>query len=151
MIRLGTRLTLAAGLALLAAAGPAQAGDGCRRIHAEIDLSKGTIVGNFGLTGTVVFAGDSSTPPPATAPPGSSVFSGILTITTNRHGTLRLRETGMFSSRTGNPLGPVLSSWGDFLDGTDRYQGLSGDLFFIGERIDGVFLVDVSGELCHPE
>lgn len=153
MIRLGFRVTWLAGLALagLAVAGPARAGDGCRRIHAEIDLSKGTIVGNFGLTGTVVFTADSSSPPPATAPPGSSVFSGILNITTTRHGNLQLRETGMFSSRTGNPLGPVLSSWGDVLSGTDRYEGVTGDLFFIGRRLDGVFLVEVSGDLCRPE
>jgi len=51
----------------------------------------------------------------------------ILAITTARHGTLMLRETGMFSSRTGNPRGPVLSSWGDFLSGTERYEGMTGD------------------------
>ena len=126
-------------------------GDGghCRRIRAEIDLTNGTIEGNFGLDGTVAFVADSRGTVPTTAPPGSSVFSGILTITTSR-GNLLLRETGMFSSRTGNPNGPVLASWGDALSGTDRFTGVTGDLFFSGRRAGAIFLVAVSGELCRP-
>ena len=126
-------------------------GDGghCRRIRAEIDLTNGTIEGNFGLDGTVAFVADSRGTVPTTAPPGSSVFSGILTIATAR-GNLVLRETGMFSSRTGNPGGPVLASWGDALGGTDRFTGVTGDLFFSGRRAGAIFLVDVSGELCRP-
>ena len=121
----------------------------CRRIKAEIDLTHATIDGNFGLDGTVAFVGDSAGTAPATAPPGSSVFSGILTITTE-HGNLILRETGMFSSRTGNPAGPVLASWGETLSGTDRFAGVTGDLFFAGRRSGSIFLVDVSGTLCRP-
>ena len=121
----------------------------CRRIRAEIDLTHATIEGNFGLDGTVAFAADSNGTVPSTAPPGSSVFSGILTITTAR-GNLVLRETGMFSSRTGNPGGSVLASWGDALSGTDRFTGVTGDLFFSGRRAGAIFLVDVSGELCRP-
>lgn len=123
--------------------------DGCRRIRAEIDLTHATIEGNFGLDGTVAFAADSNGTVPSTAPPGSSVFSGILTITTAR-GNLVLRETGMFSSRTGNPGGSVLASWGDALSGTGRFTGTTGDLFFSGRRVGAIFLVDVSGQLCRP-
>jgi hypothetical protein len=124
-------------------------GDRCRRIRAEIDLTNGTIEGNFGLDGTVAFVGDSSGTAPPTAPGGSSVFSGILTVTTAR-GNLILRETGMFSSRTGNPGGPVLAAWGDALSGTQRFTGVTGELFFSGRRVGSIFLVDVSGQLCQP-
>jgi hypothetical protein len=127
---------------------PAHA-ENCKAIRAEIDLTNGTISGNFGLKGTVVFTADSSGTPPPTAPAGSSVFSGILEITTQR-GVLRVRETGMFSSRTGNPAGGVLSSWGDSMSGTGFYQGASGDLFFNGRRVDDLFLVEVTGEICRP-
>jgi hypothetical protein len=76
------------------------------------------------------------------------VFSGILTIATDQ-GVLTLRETGMVSSRTGNPRGPVLASWGETLGGTGRFDGVSGDLFFAGIRPPGqLFLVAVSGTLC---
>jgi hypothetical protein len=123
--------------------------DGCKNIRAQIDLSTGTIVGNFRLNGTVVFTADGSGTAPATAPAGSSVFSGPLVITT-AHGTLTIRETGMFSSRTGNPDGPVLVSWGDGPSGTGFFEGVTGDLFFIGRRVDGVLLVKVTGTLCRP-
>lgn len=130
--------------------GVALAGDDhCRRIHAEIDLTHGTIDGNFGLDGTVAFALESSGTAPATAPATSSVFSGILTITTAR-GNLVLRETGMSSSRTGNAAGTVLASWGETLSGTDRFTGVTGDLFFAGHRAGAIFLVDVTGQLCRP-
>ena len=75
------------------------------------------------------------------------MFSGILTITTD-HGVIELRETGMFSSRTGSPNGPVLASWGEALSGTDRYAGVSGDLFFAGLVVGEAFLVNVTGQLC---
>jgi hypothetical protein len=143
-IRFTIIMCLFAGVAAFA---PAAQADRCRKIRAEIDLSAGTIDGNFGLNGTVVFVADSSGTPPATAPAGSSVFSGILTITTDR-GVLEMRETGMFSNRTGNPGGPVLSSWGEVLSGTGRYQDVIGDVSFFGHIIDGAFLVDVTGELC---
>jgi hypothetical protein len=121
----------------------------CKTIRAEIDLTHGTISGNFGLNGTVVFTSDGTGTAPPTAPAGSSVFSGILEITSQR-GILRMRETGMFSSRTGNPAGPVLSSWGDSMSGTGFYQGATGDLFFSGRRVDDILLVEVSGEICRP-
>jgi len=133
--------------AFLWAAPPAHA-DGCHQVHAEINLGDLTIDGNFGLDGTVAFVADSSGTPPATAPAGSSVFSGILTITTRR-GVLELRETGMFSSRSDTSAGPVLSSWGDFLSGTGRYADVTGgELFFFGRNVGGVLIVDVEGELC---
>jgi hypothetical protein len=146
-IHLGIALTTAFSAALLSAT-PAHA-DGCKTIHAEIDLTHGTISGNFGLNGTVTFTSDGTGTAPPTAPAGTSVFSGILEITTKR-GVLSLRETGMFSSRTGNPAGSVLTSWGDGVSGTGFYQGASGDLFFSGRRVDDVFLVEVSGEICRP-
>jgi hypothetical protein len=123
--------------------------DNCRRIHAQIDLTHGTIEGNFGLNGTVAFVGDSSGTPPATAPANASVFSGLLTLST-AHGDLVLRETGMFSSRVGNPAGGIFASWGESLSGTQRFVGVTGDLFFAGRRAGSIFLVDVSGELCRP-
>ena len=141
-------VSLSAGM--VASAGAARAGDDddqCKRVRAEINLTTGTIEGNFGLDGTVAFTQDSPGTPPATAPPGSTVFSGILTITT-QHGVLTMRETGMFSSRTGNPAGPVLASWGETLSGTGRYTDVTGDLFFAGRRAGSAFLVDVNGELC---
>lgn len=138
-------------LGRVAVAGGDDEGDGdhCRRIRAEIDLTHGTIEGNFGLDGTVAFVRDSPGTAPVTAPPGSSVFSGILTVTTAR-GNLVVRETGMFSSRTGNPNGSVLASWGDALSGTGRFEGTTGDLFFSGRVAGDIFLVDVSGQLCRP-
>src|SRR6185295_9967417 len=102
-----------------------------------------------GLNGTVAFTADGSGTAAPTSPPGSSVFSGILEITTKK-GVLRLRETGMFSSRTGNPAGGVLASWGDSMSGTGFYQGVAGDLFFNGAPSDGIFLVEVTGRICKP-
>lgn len=131
---------------LLGATTSAQA-DACKNIHAEFDTATGTISGNFGLTGTATFSADSSGTPPATAPGGSSVFSGIFAVTTRR-GTLSFRETGMFSSRTGNPAGAVLSSWGEALSGTGSYQGVTGDLYFMGRIEEGVLIVDITGRLC---
>jgi hypothetical protein len=150
MMNVSHRITLVPALcaAALLFAPPARA-ENCKAIRAEIDLTHGTISGNFGLKGTVVFTADSSGTPPPTAPAGSSAFSGILEITTQR-GVLRMRETGMFSSRTGNPAGGVLSSWGDSMSGTGFYQGASGDLFFNGRRVDDIFLVEVTGEICRP-
>jgi hypothetical protein len=130
-----------------ALAAPALAGE-CHAVHAEIDLGAGTIAGNFGLVGTVAFASDGTGTAPPTAPPAASVFSGILTITTAR-GDLVLRETGMFSSRSGSPRGAVLASWGDFESGTGRYAGITGgDLFFVGTNAGGSLQLDVTGELC---
>jgi hypothetical protein len=128
-----------------------EAGDDdlCHRIHAQIDLTHATISGNFGLDGTVAFVSDSAGTAPATAPGGSSVFSGLLTIST-AHGNLVLRETGMFSGRTGNPRGSVLASWGDTQSGTQRFTGVTGELFFAGRVAGAIFLVDVSGQLCRP-
>jgi hypothetical protein len=146
-LHLGILLTAALSAALFSVT-PARA-DSCKTIHAEIDLTHGTISGNFGLNGTVSFTSDGTGSAPPTAPPGSSVFSGILQITTKR-GVLSLRETGMFSSRTGNPAGPVMASWGDGMSGTGSYLGATGDLFFNGRRVDDIFLVEVSGEICRP-
>src|SRR5262249_7574521 len=142
-------LCMLTGRAALADSEDDDDGNPCRQIRAEIDLTHATIDGNFGLDGTVAFVRDSAGTAPTTAPPGSSVFSGILTITTD-HGNLVLRETGMFSSRTGDPAGPVLASWGETLSGTDRFAGVTGDLFFAGRRAGAIFLVDVSGTLCRP-
>ncbi len=149
MTRMSRRVALIVCLsvATLAHVGAARADD-CRRIRAEIDLTNGTIEGNFGLDGTVAFVEDSAGTPPATAPAGSSVFSGILTITTSR-GEIQMRETGMFSARTGNPDGFVLASWGDAPSGTGRYGNVAGgDLFFAGRIVGDLFLVDVTGQLC---
>ena len=145
------RLSNGALLAALAIApGVARAeGEHCRNIRAEIDLSTGAISGNFGLNGDVVFTSDGTGTPPPTAPATSSVFSGLLAISTAR-GSLTFRETGMFSSRTGNPDGAVLASWGDSPAGTGVFEGVTGDLFFGGRIVDGVMLVKVSGRLCRP-
>jgi hypothetical protein len=144
------RLSSWCGALVLAWAGTASAEEGnCRRIRAEINLTEGTIAGNFGLNGTVAFASDGQGTPPPTAPAGSSVFSGLLTISTGR-GTLALRETGMFSNRTDSPDGAVLASWGDSPSGTGAFEGTTGDLFFAGRVVEESFLVQVSGRLCRP-
>jgi hypothetical protein len=91
-------------LAPLAVVTPARA-DRCHRVRATIDLAKGTISGNFGLEGTVVFTQDSPGTPPPTAPPGSSVFSGMLDITTQQ-GSLRLREPGCSPVAAATPTAP---------------------------------------------
>jgi hypothetical protein len=119
----------------------------CRRIHAE--QSQGIISGNFGLNGTSVFTGDAPGTAPPTAQPGTSVFSGLLAITTDE-GTLTMHETGVFSSRTGNPDGAVLVSWSDSPTGTGVFEGVTGDLFFTGRTRDGVLVIKVSGKLCRP-
>ena len=60
------------------------------------------------------------------------------------------RETGMLSSRTGNPAGSLIASWGESVSGTDKFADVTGDIFFTGGRVPGTqFLVAVSGELCH--
>jgi len=144
------RISSWCGALVLAWAGTAHAEEaGCRRIRAEINLTDGTIAGNFGLNGTVAFASDGQGTPPPTAPAGSSVFSGLLTISTRR-GELTLRETGMFSSRTDNPDGAVLTSWADSPSGTGAFEGVTGDLFFAGRVVEAAFLVQVSGTLCRP-
>jgi hypothetical protein len=124
-------------------------GAGCRRVRAEIDLSQGTIRGNVGLNGGAVFTRDSPGTAPPTAQAGTSVFSGLLVIST-AEGTLTMRETGVFSSRTGNPDGAVLASWSDTPVGTGAFEGVTGDLFFAGRTRDGALLVKVSGQLCRP-
>lgn len=150
MIRILPRIAAPFLLAAAAVAvSPSASAENCKTIRAEIDLTNGTISGNFGLNGTVTFTGDGAGTPAPTSPPGSSVFSGILEITTKR-GVLRMRETGMFSSRTGNPAGPVMASWGDSMSGTGFYQGATGDVFFNGRRSEDIFLVEVTGEICRP-
>lgn len=146
-----SRIVLIACLAAGSLAAARAAHADCRRVRAEINLTTGTIEGNFGLDGTVAFAADSRGEPPSTAPAGSSVFSGILTITTDR-GVLQMRETGMLSSRTGNPAGIILSSWGDGPSGTGRYADVvSGDLFFFGGRVGTQFIVAMEGQICEAE
>jgi hypothetical protein len=136
------------GLAALGFSADAPAeGDGCRAVRAEIDLAAGTISGNAGLNGTILFASDGAGTPPPTAPEGSSVFSGLLTLSTDA-GSVELRETGMFSSRGENPRGALLTSFGEVLTGTGRFEGASGDLFFMGRNVEDVFLLDVRGVLC---
>jgi hypothetical protein len=142
-------LLLCTSLADVAVADASHRDGHCRRIRAEIDLTNGTIEGNFGLNGSVAFAQDSRGTAPTTAPVTSSVFSGILTLAT-AHGNLVLRETGMFTSRTGNPAGALFASFGETLSGTDRYTGVTGDLFFTGQVVGDVFLIQVTGELCRP-
>lgn len=141
-------LTIAVSCAVLGQVSLADA-DRCKKIKAEIDLVTGTIEGNFGLNGTVVFVADSNGSAPSTAPPGTGVFSGLLTITTDE-GVFVMRETGMFSGRAGNPLGGALYSLGESVSGTGRFAGVTGDVFFTGHRVNGTFLVDVRGELCRP-
>jgi hypothetical protein len=147
MNRVLSRFTMVALSAAILAPAAAHA-DKCKTVRAEIDLTNGTIEGNMGLDGTVAFVEDSAGTPPATAPAASSVFSGILTITTDR-GTLEMRETGMFSSRDSNPEGSVLASWGDDPTGTGRFSDITGGtLFFAGRIVGDLFLVDVTGQLC---
>ena len=105
----------------------------CRDIRAEIHelfttdnctsplafCSAGTIDGNFGLEGTTFFSVDGSATTPVESP-GTSSFTGIFTITTDR-GTLTLRETGISYPRRGNPEGGVLATIDEVLSGTGRF------------------------------
>jgi hypothetical protein len=48
------------------------------------------------------------------------------------------------------PSAVVMASWGDSMSGTGFYQGAVGDVFFNGRRIEDIFLVEVTGEICRP-
>src|SRR5437016_2810424 len=88
----------------------------CKQVHAQIVsdpifgcvtspiglCTSGTIQGNQGLNGTTYFTGDSAAPGPSTAPnPTATIsYSGSLVITTT-HGTLTMRDTGIFDQATG--------------------------------------------------
>jgi hypothetical protein len=112
----------------------------------------GTISGNLGLNGAIeFFTVDSTAPGPSTAPNPSTTlsYSGILEITTN-HGTLITRDTGVFDTSTGTSTGGFSSAFATVIDGTGKYHGASGYLFFAGKPVNGHFETPISGELCLP-
>jgi hypothetical protein len=134
----------------------------CKQVHAELVerqtttgctsprnfCASGTIRGNRGLNGTTFFSVESSAAGPSTSPGGVS-YSGIFDITTP-DGTLKLRETGVSYGRAGNLAGGIFASFAEILEGTGRYGGATGDVWFSGRIIEGTFLVKMRGELCVP-
>ncbi|MEP6621920.1 MAG: hypothetical protein ABJE47_21535 [bacterium] len=111
----------------------------------------GTIDGNQGLNGTTHFVADGITPSPATAPDGAATiaYSGVILITTS-HGTLSVRDTGMFDTATGTPNGGMFVSFDRIDGGTGRFAGATGTLLIGGRTIDGQLVADVTGEVCEP-
>lgn len=130
----------------------------CKSVHASLReqqatagcpstfCATGEIDGNHGLNGTTRFVLDSSAPAPATAPIVSRSYSGIFEIVA-ADGTLTLRETGINTPRPAG--GRMLSSVAPVINGTGRFAGATGTIFFNGiNPTPGVFQTDVSGELC---
>lgn len=161
--RLSTRLAVCAlTLGLLAMPAVAHAGN-CKQVHAQIVsdpifgcalspiglCTSGTITGNHGVNGTTFFIGDSAAASPATAPNSAFTlsYSGTLVVTA-AHGTLALRDTGIFDQFTG-----VFSSFDvvDPVNSTGKFAGVTGTLFIGGRTVAGRFVTTViTGELCFP-
>jgi hypothetical protein len=109
----------------------------------------GTIRGELGLNGTTQFIGDSIGAGLDTAPdaPATVPFSGVLRITT-KHGTLNLRDTGVFNTSTGTPTAGFFSSFDRVDSGTGRYAGATGALLIGGQTVKGKLVGQITGELC---
>jgi hypothetical protein len=118
----------------------AQVTDGCTSPNGF--CAAGTVTGNHGLNGTTFFTLDGFVPGPASAP-GSFSTSGILVYTTRR-GTLTVRETGI----TG--LGPAFPALEVVQSGTGEFEGATGHLWVLGEKVGDHFDSKIRGELCLP-
>ena len=144
---------------IVSAASPALADPECKKIHAEIvDVqvtegctsptrfcAAGTVEGNHGLNGTTYFRMDGAVRGPATAP-GSIATSGILVYTTDT-GTLTARESGL-SGLMESPEQGFFSSFQQVLEGTGEYEGATGYLWVLGQRIGSEFVSEVRGVVC---
>lgn len=141
------------------AASPVLADPDCKKVQAEIvDVqvtegctspnrfcAEGTVEGNHGLNGTTYFRMDGAVRGPATAP-GSIATSGILVYTTET-GTLTVRESGL-SGLMQTPEQAFFSSFQEVLEGTGEYEGASGHLWVLGQRIGSEFVSEVRGVVC---
>lgn len=141
----------------LALGSQAWAGDGCRKVNATLKggftgalSTAGEITGGGRLNGTTAFTGDGLAPAAGVAPivPESTAsYTGVLVITT-RHGTLSLRDVGIFDTDVAGGDGEFTSR-ARVIDGTGRFAGATGILFFHGDTAeDFTFKADVSGEIC---
>jgi hypothetical protein len=110
----------------------------------------GTIKGNLGLNGTTQFVGDSLDAGLTTAPdaPATLAYSGVLRITTALHGTITLRDTGVFDTATGTPTGGFFAAFERIEGATGLYKEVSGSIFSVGKTINGKLVAQISGELC---
>ena len=150
-------LTLTVSLALAAA--PALAGDGCKKIHADLDEIQSTtgcnpglsvcflgeVDGNHGLRGTTHFNGDSSV---ATSPPTSPnyiIYSGPFEYRTRR-GSILARETGVTTRGSEG----VVTAYQQIVSGTGEFAGATGHFFVSGHKSGGLIETFVNGEICKP-
>lgn len=159
----GSRLLLAAAVALSAGAPPAAAQDAslCIPIHAEIrstffaagcdspvglctagEITKGGI-----LDGTTQFTALSVAPSagmPGAEPETTLAYSGLLTITT-KQGTVVIRDVGVFDAARG-----VFGEVDRIVEGTGRFLGATGTLYVFGPTTaDGTgFVGSIRGEVC---
>jgi hypothetical protein len=111
----------------------------------------GTIDGNEGLKGATSFVADGITPSPATAPDGAKTiaYSGLIQITTE-HGSINVRDTGMFDTATGTPTSGLFVSFDRIEGGTGRFAGATGTLLIGGRTVEGKLVANVTGEMCTP-
>ena len=76
-------------------------------------------------------------------------YAGTFEITTNR-GDLTLRDVGVFDSDI--PTDGEFASRGRVTDGTGRWEGATGVLFFWGDtEPDGTFTAEANGTVCIPK
>jgi hypothetical protein len=82
-------------------------------------------------------------------PPTTLSYTGVFTITTG-HGEVTLRDVGIFDSDLSTD--GEFTSRGRVIEGTDRWAGATGVLFFYGDtKPDGTFTARANGTLCIPK
>lgn len=114
----------------------------------------GTLKGAGLLNGSTSFAGDATAPsaglPESHVPPETASYTGVLTITT-QHGKLILRDVGIFDTDVTGGEGEFTSR-ARVLEGTQRFAGATGILFFWGDtRDDFTFTAQAYGTVCGPK
>ena len=101
----------------------------------------GEFKGESLLNGPISFVADSLQPAAPTEAPTTLVYSGLLTIRA-KHGTLTIRDTGIFDTANG-----LVAARDLIVGGTGIFTGATGHIFFLGTGTSS-FVHEASGEIC---
>lgn len=145
-------------VSLVLATTPALAGgDGCKKIHADLDEIQssqgcnpgltscflGEVDGNHGLRGTTHFAADSAVSTSPSTSPNFLIYSGPFEYRTGR-GNITVRETGVTTRGSEG----VVTAYQQIVSGTGDFAGATGHFFVSGHKTGGTVETFVNGEIC---
>ncbi len=155
-----SKLAVAVGLGVMVAGGalaaePARSKQKCVKVNGTLTsaLSTGSCSSPVGictagefkgdglLNGPISFTADSIGPASPADAPTTMVYSGVLTIYA-KHGTLTIRDTGIFDTANG-----LVAARDLVLGGTGIFEGATGYIFFNGRGTTS-FVHEASGEIC---